>query len=62
MQNETKKGIWQRLFGEKTACCSFEIEEAEISGPKLSREPDDLPPCCSSPLQPGANKSPDSGG
>ena len=31
MKNESKKGILKRLFGQKSDCCFFDLEEIETT-------------------------------
>jgi hypothetical protein len=44
MQEKSKKTFWQRLFGKKSCCGSFEVEE--IKENKDVRQETKKPRCC----------------
>lgn len=53
MKDESKKGIFKRLLGQKSSCCCFDIEEIETTEQKSSDSGDDAPNgCCCLPSKP----------
>lgn len=58
MKDESGKGIFKRLFFQKSACCSLDIEKVETTEQKPSDGGNDVSNCCCcAPSKPLAKKN-----
>ena len=60
MKDESKTGLLKKLFGQKSSCCSLDIEEVDPNEQKTSDGGNDVPNCCCcSPSEPIETKKKD---
>jgi hypothetical protein len=46
MTDEKKPGFFKKIFGRKSSCCSFDIEEIDSNEGESSDSKDTAPSCC----------------
>jgi hypothetical protein len=47
MKDEKRTGFFKKIFGQKSSCCSFDIEEIASTEEKHSDSKDAAASCCS---------------
>lgn len=56
MKGEKKTSFFNKIFGQKSSCCSLDIEEIDSHESKSSTQKDVLPSCCLSTTNPDVKK------
>jgi hypothetical protein len=60
MKDEKKTGFFKKIFGQKSSCCSLELEEIDSNEVKSSDARERTPSCvCGSTPNPEARKNED---
>jgi hypothetical protein len=57
MKDEKKTSFFKKIFGQKSSCCSLELEEVDSNEVKPSDSRDGTPSCCGSTPNPDERKS-----
>ena len=56
MKNEKKTSFFKKIFGQKSSCCSLEIEEVDSNEGKFPAPKDSAANCCCSPTDSDVKK------
>lgn len=59
MKDEKKTSFFKKIFGQKSSCCSLELEEVDSNEVKSSDSRDGTPSCCGSTPNPDVRKNED---